>query len=257
MKKLTAIVLTLLLISTCSVTAFANEGRYDTAGDLYQAWGDNMPDYICGVWSADGGMQNLTFGIQNSDEGNAGKQEMLLLIKDDSTVSFVYQKHSRNYLLQIQEDLYAYFQKDLGLILAGLNERENRIDLEINEQKRNDNATKEMIAELTSNYGDAISIAYTDHLLTTTTLETGDPIPNHPPYFLFAIMIGVFFLSAAFALAVKKKRTAAMRTNAGNTWTTSVPLTTKAVKDMARHSHIPISSDVDIRIMAAIEKTEK
>ena len=71
MKKFVTFLFAILLICSCSVIASAEEGKYDTAGDLYEAWYETLPDYICGVWSTDGGASNLTFGIQNTELGKS------------------------------------------------------------------------------------------------------------------------------------------------------------------------------------------
>ena len=169
MKKFVTFLFAILLICSCSVLASAEEVKYDTAGDLYEAWYENLPDYICGVWSTDGGTSNLTFGIQNTELGNAGKTEMLELVKNDSSITFVYQEYSRNYLLQIQKELDGYFEKDLGLISTGLNEKNNCIVLGIFEERKDDAGTQNMIEEITQKYGNAVSIEYTDELSVLTT----------------------------------------------------------------------------------------
>ena len=62
MKKIITFVFTIFLICLCSVAVSAEEAKYNTAGDLYEAWCDNLPDYICGVWSTDGGTNNYKGG---------------------------------------------------------------------------------------------------------------------------------------------------------------------------------------------------
>ena len=91
MRKGFALMISVFLIFSCTVSVCAAEAQYSTAGDLYEAWCSNLPDYFCGVWSTDGGTTNLTFGIQNNASGNAGKQKILELIENDSSVTFVYQ----------------------------------------------------------------------------------------------------------------------------------------------------------------------
>lgn len=254
MKKLISITMTFILVCICSVTAFASEGEYDTAIELYRSWSENMPDYICGVWTTDGGKRNLTFGIQDNDAGNAGKQEILALIKDDSTATFVYQKYNRSYLLQIQNELYAYFQKDLGLLSSGLNEKENRIDLAIYDQKMNDEETKDMIAELTSKYGDAISIGYTDQLNVDLLALGQEPINHQPHYFFFVATISALIFVITFMIFVKKKGMFVMQTNTGNTVVASARLKTKEVEGMVKKSNFKVPADLDSKVMTAIEK---
>ena len=66
--------ISMLLIFSFTINVCAAEAQYSTAGDLYEAWYDDLPDYVCGVWSTEGGTINLTFGIQNNASGNAGKR---------------------------------------------------------------------------------------------------------------------------------------------------------------------------------------
>ena len=204
MKKFVTFLFAILLICSCSVIASAEEGKYDTAGDLYEAWYETLPDYICGVWSTDGGASNLTFGIQNTELGNAGKTEMLELVKDDSSITFVYQEHSRNYLLQIQKELDGYFEKDFGLISTGLNEKNNCIVLGIFEERKDEADTQKMIGEITQKYGNAVSVEYTaasveytDELSVLTTDN------NRPQYTqLSTLLIGVLGALALFGIGL-------------------------------------------------------
>ncbi len=275
MKKVFAILMTAIFCSICPVTAFAEESfdsysasvdsvaaveetpkeeTYPTAGDLWIVWSKYAPDYICGIWSTDGSYENITFGIQNTEEGNAGKQEILDLVEDDSTVSFVYQKYSRNYLMQIQDSLLPYFEKNIGLVSAGLNEYENRIDLEIYEKKANDAATKEMVAELTNNLGDTISIGYTDQLLTLTTGPSEiDEIPDNSPLF-FAIlgMAALLILSLVFIL-YRRKTIPVLQTNSGQSVTAVSSLSHAQVEKLVQQSDMALPPDLDTRVMDAIE----
>ena len=204
MKKFVTFLFAILLICSCSVIASAEEGKYDTAGDLYEAWYETLPDYICGVWSTDGGASNLTFGIQNTELGNAGKTEMLELVKDDSSITFVYQENSRHYLLQIQKELDGYFEKDFGLISTGLNEKNNCIVLGIFEERKDEADTQKMIGEITQKYGNAVSVEYTaasveytDELSVLTTDN------NRPQYTqLSTLLIGVLGALALFGIGL-------------------------------------------------------
>lgn len=199
MKRCCSLLLSVVLIFTCSITAFAENDKYSTAGDLYQDWYDNLPDYICGVWSNDGGSNNLTFGIQNNEAGNAGKQEMLRLIKNENTVAFVYQTYSRNYLLGIQEELNVYFKKDIGLISTALDEKNNCIELGIHHQEKDEPATKEMIVELKNKYGDAVSVEFVEEIVPTSSAD------DRTLYY-GSVVVGVLFLLGLSMLLLLKRR---------------------------------------------------
>lgn len=201
MKKLFALILAVVLICSCSIIVSAEEAKYNTAGELYEAWYENLPDYICGVWSTDGGTNNLTFGIQNNAAGNAGKQEMLDLVKNNSTLTFVYQEYSRNYLLQIQREIDEYMKKELGLISTALNEQNNCIELGILKERKDDVATQDMIKEITDRYGNAVTVEYTDAIYALTTDMNGLWTSQH---IILIMGIVVVFLAGMFFVFQKE-----------------------------------------------------
>ena len=179
MKKYLIVLFSVLFIFSCTVAVSAEEAQYRDAGELYEAWAENLPDYICGVWSTDGGYSNLTFGIQNNEAGNTGKQRMLDLIENDSSITFVYQEYSRNYLLQIQREIDEYMKLDLGLVSTGLYDTRNCIELGILENRKNDADTQTMIKEITDKYGNAVSVTYTDARFELTLGEEKDPMAQY------------------------------------------------------------------------------
>ena len=198
MKKLLIMLFSVLFVFSCAVVVSAEEAQYSNAGELYEAWAENLPDYICGVWSTDGGYSNLTFGIQDTEAGNAGKQKMLDLIENDSSITFVYQEYSRNYLLQIQREIDEYMKLDLGLVSTGLYDTRNCIELGILEDRKNDADTQAMIKEITDKYGNAVSVTYTDAHFELTLGEEENPIAQHSlflPVFLVAVVVlGMLFI---------------------------------------------------------------
>ncbi|MBE6851701.1 MAG: hypothetical protein E7504_08275 [Ruminococcus sp.] len=267
MKKIFAALLAMLLCSLCPLTAAAEESACSVAENpkesiilsdaeaLWLQWAKHAPDYICGIWSTDGSLDRLTIGIQDTAEGNAAKQEILDMIEDDSAITFVYQKHSRNELLRILDELYPYFDKDIGLVSAGLNEYDNRIDIEIFEDRAKDTATKEMVKELEAAYGDAISISYTDEeIVLTTGGEIGADAPkNHLPLYLMAGGMVTLVASAFFMMKYGRRRTAVVQTNAGST----VSPSPENIADMIRHTEPEFPAEMDEKIMSAIELSEK
>ncbi|MDO5123128.1 MAG: hypothetical protein Q4D44_00495 [Eubacteriales bacterium] len=192
-------ILAILLICSCSIIASAEEAKYNTAGELYEAWYENMPDYICGVWSTDGGASNLTFGIQNNE---SGKQKMIELVKDDSSLTFVYQEYSRNYLFQIQREIDEYMKKDLGLVSTGLNEQNNCIKLGILKDRKYDLETQNMLEEITERYGNAVVVEYTDEIYDLTIKEDGLQMSQ---YLLFSMGIVVVLLVGMLFVFQKRK----------------------------------------------------
>ena len=193
MKRIT-IFFTIMIICIMPMTVSAAGETYSTAGDLYQAWCDNLPDYICGVWSTDGGQNNLTFGIQENEAGDAGKQEILNLVENDSTVSFVNQKHSRNYLLQVLEDMIEYFEKDQGIITAGLNEQQNYVEIGICGIYKDNDETDIIIDDLNTRYAAMID---------TPIIITKSRIKIHINIFVFILFL---MLIAPFLQLTKNPR---------------------------------------------------
>ena len=249
MKKLLVMILCVMLFFGCAVLVSAEE-KYNNAGELYEAWAENLPDFICGVWSTDGGVVNLTFGIQNSEAGNAGKQRMLDLIEDDSTITFVYQKYSRNDLLRIQQEIDKYMQLDLGLISTGVYDTRNCVELGILEERKDDAKTKAMIREITDKYGDAVAVEYTGEIvptvLTEQTVRTAEVVP---------IALVVVLLTFTVLLAVQK-RGFLLQTGNGATVVSAAAPTEKALKAMIQTAGYQTSSDLDQRIMNAICEQE-
>ena len=252
MKKLFALILAVVLICSCSIIASAEEAKYNTAGELYEAWYENLPDYICGVWSTDGGTNNLTFGIQNNAAGNAGKQEMLDLVKNNSTLTFVYQEYSRNYLLQIQREIDEYMKKELGLISTALNEQNNCIELGILKERKDDVATQDMIKEITDRYGNAVTVEYTDAIYALTTDMNGLWTSQH----IILIMGIVVVCLAGIFFVFQKRNVLLLQTNNGATVSTATSPSTKEVEDLVRKTQYDIPSELDQRIMNEINKTE-
>ena len=252
MKKLFALILAVVLICSCSIIVSAEEAKYNTAGELYEAWYENLPDYICGVWSTDGGTNNLTFGIQNNAAGNAGKQEMLDLVKNNSTLTFVYQEYSRNYLLQIQREIDEYMKKELGLISTALNEQNNCIELGILKERKDDVATQDMIKEITDRYGNAVTVEYTDAIYALTTDMNGLWTSQH---IILIMGIVVVFLAGMF-FVFQKRNVLLLQTNNGATVSTATSPSTKEVENLVRKTQYDIPSELDQRIMREINKTE-
>ena len=253
MKKIFTLILTIVFICSCSIIASAAEAKYNTAGELYEAWCENLPDYICGVWSTDGGANNLTFGIQDNANGNAGKQEMLSLVKNDSTLTFVYQEYSRNYLLQIQREIDEYMKKELGLISTALNEQNNCVELGILKERKDDVATQDMIKEIADRYGNAVTVEYTDEIF---ELTIGEEQSLQSQHFLFYTMGIIAVLLVGMFFVFQKRNVLLLQTNNGATVSATTYPSTKEVENLVRKTQYDIPSELDQRIMSEINKTE-
>lgn len=236
MKKTAVSLLFVILFSLGGIAVSAEGAPYKTAGELYQAWCDGsaqQPDYICGVWSSDGGFDNLTFGIQNTDEGNLGKQEMLDLIEDDSSVSFEYQKYSVNYLNQINDEILPYFEQDVGLISLGVYVMENHVGVEILESRKKDAETKSFVKELEAKYGDAVCVTFAENHIVATTEQlstdqsSGGLAPMARMMMAFTLVLA---LTAGLFFAVKSKARTLV-TNTGSTAASSADIENMAAQN--------------------------
>ena len=238
------------------------ELSFSTAGDLFQHWANaGYPDYVTGVWSTDGSYYTLTIGVLENEAGEIGKQEILDLITDDTTVTFVYQTYSRNYLLRLQEELLPYFkQEELGMVSIGLSDTENHIEIGILEEKRNDEASLNFIAELRDTYGDAVSVIYTDSTIELTTEEIGLSAPLSPttsgsiafPALWTIGLIGIPLLVFGMYFVLKKRFVPVLQTTAGNSVTKTKKLSTRDVESLIKECSLPVSNDLDEKILKDI-----
>ncbi len=241
-----------------------NPTTYPTLFDLFQHWcNEGYPDYVTGVWSNDGSAYNLTVGVT----GEAGKQEILNLVEDDSSVTFTTQTYSRNYLLQIQEELDLYFkQEELGLVFTGIDDTDNCVTVGILDRKESDEITQNFIAELRATYGNAISIEYTGTIVTQTLEEIGPSAPLSPSCtekntsfspLLTAGLILIPLLVFGIYFALRRRFVPVLQTNAGGTVAPSGKFSVKQVEGIVKDSSLTVSKEVDERVMAKIRKTER
>jgi len=145
--------------------------EFKDMNELFQYWENNKayPDYVCGVWSADGTQSRLIVAVNDEN----AKDEILSLIENDSSVTFAYQKHSKNHLLSIIDEMNGRFSeseyaKKTGFVCMGLNEYDNRVDISFKIGFEENTDTQELIAELTQRFGDAVYIDYTDEVIELT-----------------------------------------------------------------------------------------
>lgn len=243
-----------------------NQTTHPTLFDLFQHWcNDGYPDYVTGVWSNDGSSYNLTVGVTNDAAGEAGKQEILDLIENDTSITFTTQTYSHNRLMQIQEELLPYFeQTELGMVGSGIYDTENCVHVEFLTEKSNDEASLNFIAELQQKYGDAISVSYTEgYVLLTEEIGLNNPLApstdgkaSFSPL-LIASLIMIPLLVFGIYFAFRKRFVPVMQTNAGGTVAHTDTLSTKDVKTMVKDSSLPVSEVLDKKILESIAQQEK
>ncbi len=144
---------------------------YATMGDLYQAWGgyEGYPDYVCGVWSADGGMTSLTVAVTDDKAGEKGKQEILSLLADPETVTFTTQKYSYRELMEVNDEIVARMMAGGSPIVAcGVYEMENKVHVSVLETAEN---AETVARELSAKYGDKLIVELGSELILDATAQ--------------------------------------------------------------------------------------
>ena len=263
MKRVISLIICLFMLCICSVMVSAEEGGiYENAGQLYEAWVSQggVPDYISGVWSTDGGYVNLTFGVVKGEAGEQGKQEILALVRDDSTVSIVYQTYSRNYLYRIQREIEdAYFEAGLGLVTAGVMEMENKLRFEVHTDFVDNADTQAMIQQVTGQYGDAVYFCYVDtypqFVGGTQPAPTGPIlVMMNPQNQAFPFVFVIFGVTLVFLFFVEIQRRRVMAVAADGTPVVIVkkPVTKKELESAIRETDIKPSEALDDRVIRSI-----
>lgn len=257
MRKILVYFLSFLLV--CSLFPYesaAEAGIYPTAGDLWEQWckEGQIPDYITGIWSTDGTTENLTFGLLPGEEGELGREEILSWIADDSTVSFTTQTYSRNYLMQIMEDVNTYFDLGLGFISAGPNEYANVVYIELHRDYETNPASLAAVAELEEKYGSAVSISFTDtvYVITVETVANSPLMlisPLHPadPASPLPVLLGLCVLLLLGIVCTHRRRLVLLQ---GDTAVVS----SASLEDQIRRSEPEVPAALDARMAETIDQ---
>ena len=155
-------------------TERTDEGKYATMGELYQAWGGyaGYPDYICGVWSTDGGMSNMTVAVTKDKAGERGKEEILSLLENPNSVTFTYQSYSYQELQKVNEAVVKrMIAGDRSIVACGIYEMENKVHISVLETAEN---AEETAQKLVKTYGDKVMVELGSMVFDTTMEETYD-----------------------------------------------------------------------------------
>ena len=250
MKRFLAIFLSLICLAAFCCPAFGAEactvppvdggGNYATMGDLYQAWGgyEGYPDYICGVWSTDGGMDNLTVAVTDDQAGEQGREEILSLLENPDSVTFTTHTYSYRELSAIMEEISAQMGGDSPIIACGVYEMENIVRVTIQEDHEQ---AQEIARELSQRYTDRIAVELGDLIFSTTMEELGEETPT-VQLLPFALLV----MAALTGLLLVKKLPARV-TNTGKVVTGGKP-TRAQVEAALRESTETPSDRVEERI---------
>ena len=185
------------------------DGKYRTMGALYQAWGgyEGYPDYVCGVWSTDGGLNNMTVAVTKDEAGEKGKGEILSLLENADSVTFIYQSYSYQELSAVNDAVVEQMLAGGSPINScGIHEMENKVYITVLETAEGSQAVAQ---ELVETYGDKVFVELGDMIFTDTTMEeTRDWGVNG-----MLLVLAAAVLLAGVAVAVKLP---ARLTSAGN-----------------------------------------
>lgn len=182
-------------------------GKYTTMGDLYQAWGgyEGYPDYICGVWSTDGGMSNMTVAVTKDEAGERGKEEIISLLESPDSVTFTYQSYS---YLELQEVNEAIVERmiagDNAIVACGIYEMENKVHVSVLETAED---AEETAQELVKTYGDKVTVELGAMLFDTTTME--ETYDRGVPGVLMVLAAAVVLIGITVALKLPARLTSA------------------------------------------------
>ena len=265
MKK-TAVFLIFIFLLLTPINAFADDGRFDTAGEMYHYFQAHkkFPDYFCGMWSTDGSVYNMTIAVLNTEEGEKGKQEILDWVRKDEGITFTYGKYSLNHLWQIHDEVVGYFRSDAGLVLAAIHDDENFIEVGVLEEYKDNEKTKGIIKSLTDKYGDAVSVRYTGsiyaydenagivHTAEKLTFATDTADSPFGMFGVFAVL--VFLMSGTLWFVVMNYRRKSLVTTDGNTISISPKLSDKQLENMVKSVEAEVPSDLKDRIFKEIER---
>lgn len=171
-KRILTTALALLLCLALACPVWATEPPYATAGDLYNSWYEQStgepfpyPEYVNGVWSVDGTIENLCFSLVAGTPESC-KEEILAQVADKSTVHFV-EGGSRTIreLVQIQEEIDARMGPDAGIYTTGIDEFTGQVEVTVDRTKKD-----ALMEELTALYGDAVLVIGGDPIVLTNDL---------------------------------------------------------------------------------------
>lgn len=218
------------------------DGKYATMGDLYQAWGGYVgyPDYVCGVWSTDGGMTSMTVAVTDDAAGEKGRQEILSMLVNPNTVTFTTRKYSYRALQQVMDEITARMGGDSPIVACGVYEMENAVHVTVNKDHQD---AEDTMARLTAQYGDLVVVE--DGELLFSILRSDTPpqqaavdLTAKPTIGNYLPLILVLNVLALAGLTVVFKRPARV-TNTGKVVTDGKPSRRQVEAALSEHTETP------------------
>ena len=253
MKRLAALFFVWLLCAVFPAAPAAEENTFRDAGELLKHWHTaGFPDYVCGVWSTDGGTENLTISLTDDEKGEAGKREILESVADGSTVTLAYARFPRNELCEAQEAVTRRFQAyglDTEIFSAGLLEQENVVEVGL-DLKNADEEMKRFMEECQNAFGDKIRFVQGSILQTTVSTHRNPTIV----YGGLAAAAALFLLIGGM-LYMYRRRCGCVRRADGGTAVLAVPTYSgKQVEKMVKSSTVVPPPEMEESVFSRISK---
>ncbi len=267
--KLRMMLCLLILTVLCTRVAAEEVGTYASAGELFRSWGENFPDALGGVWSTDGSTENLTFGVTNDEAGEALREEILRLVRNDNSVTIVTQTYSKRYLQAVQEEIFPYFEDiEIGMVSMGIHESENVLHIDILAEKVGTEKTEAFLAMAAEKYGTAVRVdctatgyATTQGGITLYPLDMKDAQilvtkPDERPWQFAVFAVGALVLLAGASVTAKIRRSALRRTD-GSVVSGVSHFTRKETEDAVRNRTPVLPRELDGRVWDSIRHTNE
>lgn len=208
------------------------DGKYSSMGALYQAWGgyEGYPDYVCGVWSTDGGLTNMTVAVTKDETGEQGKGEILSLLKNTDTVTFTYQSYTYGELREVNDAIVDRMMAGGSPIVScGIYEMENKVHISVLETAEN---AETVAQELLEQYGDKVIVELGSEIILDTTLEKNRDRGFSGVPLVLAAAVGLTTLGFA-------RKLPARLTNTGKVVTQQKPTRTQVEAALRESSETP------------------
>ena len=171
--------------------AHAEEAKFANAAELVQSWDEGsvpeadayyaaagFPDYVCGVWTNSGEADHLVIRVLPGEIGEKGKAEILSLIEDDDSVSFVTQQIPYEKLMDIMNDLTGQMKQIPGFYACGILDDKNCVIASVELESPSPGLQK-IMQYCTEVYGSAVIFEQGSPVVPTTDDEPF--VPDYDP----------------------------------------------------------------------------
>lgn len=259
MKRIYIIIFTVILLFGSTLTLHAEESSFEDAHSLVSYWIENnlTPDYFCGCWYENGNEDCLIVAVKETEEGELGKQEIIDLIEDDSSVRFVYQVYGFNEMENAIDELFLYFNNELEVSLTYCQTavKENRVYFGIAKSSLNGKlGVRSKINSIKRKYGDMVIIEYTDK--NYAIQEQGGNSLLTTPFYNYGLYFFLFMIMLLTIVGFKRRQLVAKYIN-GRDIVRNNRLSKREIENFVKmNTSVSISKEVDDRILNGLNHLE-